>query len=422
MANLEEQIRQQKKDRKANRPARQEQQAANKRGANYAKLDKLASKLGVSTPGYEHKGEAMYQGGGRDYKLQKKYMKVYDRLTKQEADLTGYGSFDIGKSGDNWNPYESLDPDPGVDPGDPGGDPGEQTPGEQGDDQYQDDPYGPSVDDFLATLGEGMPTNININTESGARAMEVLYPFVKQIYNMEMDKRAVGTQRQSLQDYKDDPTLNAVSSGIANQIQNPYTFDDKTVNLMQNRVRDQAASDEAALGERLRSMGVTMGTDSPAYASMAQQASMVRDLNRASMERDLDIRMASQRKQDEYRSLGLGAQFGGAYQGGLGQRHAAIAGQQAGGKFATVGNPFGGLWQGMLMENELGASPGFASQYGQYIAGGMNAGGNMMGGMGGGGGGGGMGGMMGGGGGGGGWSPSTSNTGSDMSNWGSAWG
>jgi len=359
-----------------------------KSGKLLSQLSKLQGKLGVGS------GQSFVGRDWRkDWKKAKKYMGVYDKAAAQGADLTGYGTFDIAnKSAADegfYNPYQSgsfggdgfTQTDTGPTRTDQGGTPASPPPmpdpnGDGENPATSPYPHGPGVDDVVASLTSGnMP--FNINTTQGAKAAEVMFPYVKQLYDVEMDKHAIESGARSIEDYKDDPVLNKASEMTMSLMNNPYTFDDETVNLMQNRVRDQTATSEAAMGDRLRSMGVTLGTDSPAYANLASQASLVRDINRAQMERDLDIKMAGQRMQDRYRAAGAGGQFGGAYQAGLAGRYQGLAGIQQRRSYGQMANPFAGLWQGMMMEDEMNQDPSFMQQYGGAVSGLIGAGGSM---------------------------------------------
>jgi hypothetical protein len=344
----------------------------------FAQLRQLQQRLGYGP----NAGTSMWSGKPRkELTKQKKYMDIYNKLLGKGEDLSGFGTFDLKTQTYNQpNPYGvavPTDSPPGVAVG-------------AGDDIIADNdmglsqnpyapdpqnpatsewPYGPSTADINQTMATGLPPGININTEKGAKAAEVMFPYVQQAYDVEMDKMAIETGVKSLEDYKDDPILNQAAAMTSELMANPYTFDDQTVELMRNRVRDQTATEEAALGERLRSMGVTLGTDSPAFANLASQASLVRDLNRAAMERDLDIRMAAQNMSDRYRAAGAGGQFGGAYQAGLAGRYGNLMSIQGGQNLAGNPNPFAGLWQGMMMADEITRDPSHMQEYGGLYSG-----------------------------------------------------
>ena len=341
-----------------------------------AQLRQLQQKLGYG----ENAGTPMWAGKSRkEFDKQKKYMNIYGKLQKSGADMGEFGTFDL--SSQVYSPPGGFDdagptqtPAPGAPPPDQGAPPPDMEnpynpdPNNPSTGEY---PYGPSVGDINQTMATGLPPGININTTKGAQAAEVLFPYVKQMYDVNMDKMAIESGARSIDDYKNDPTLQKASEMTMSLMNNPYTFDDQTVSLMENRIRDQTAADEAAMGDRLRSMGVTLGTDSPAYANLASQASMVRDINRASMERDLDIQMAQQRMTDRYKAAGAGGQFGGAYQAGLGGRYQGLAGIQQRRSYGQMDNPFSGLWQGMMMQDEMGKNPSFAGEYGGMASSGL---------------------------------------------------
>ena len=81
--------------------------------------------------------------------------------------------------------------------------------------------------------------------------------------------------------------------------------------------------------------------------------------------------MATQRKQDEQRALGLGAQYGGAYQSMLGQRYGNLSNIFAGSQLSNVPNPFGGLWEGMLVQDQYEQEPNWWESWGAPLAGGI---------------------------------------------------
>ena len=294
------------------------------------------------------------------WKKQKEYMDIYNQLKGMGADLSGYGYYNLNEGANAYVPPGTTavgtPPTPGETP-DATSPPADTPPPAQPDKvtDVTSDPFGPDYNDILATIKAGLPAGINLNNPDAAKMLEALYPLVRDAYNQQMTQEAIGTAAKSVDEYKNDPLFQKLIAGMTDKLANPFTFDDKTVSLMRNQASDTLANQEAAMGERLRSLGATQGIspDSPLYASMAAQASLARDLGQQQMERDLQIQKAMQDQQDWYKAYSAGGQLAGAYQTGLGQRYSGLAGAQLGGKYQDLGNPFEGLWSGLLMQDQL---------------------------------------------------------------------
>ncbi len=325
--------------------------------------DKINRLTGPSTFGGGQRGSKQLPGTAN------RYNKTLAKLGRTGGDTSGFQPFDWGTGGFQAPPSAATGGGPTA-----AGAPPPATPAAGAEPGSVEDvtasPFGPGFDKILNQLAQGFPAGIDINTERGARAIETLFPLIQHAYNTQMQEEGIGTAAKSVDEYRNDPLLKGVAAGMADKLTNPYTFDDQTVQLMQNRVAEDMANQEAAMGERLRSLGADVGMDpsSPRYASAAAQAAMMRDINQTRMQRDLDIDMARQRQTDEYQALGAAGQFGGAYQSGLGQRYAGLTGAQLGGKFQNIGNPFAGLWEGLLMEGELNSDDG-ANPWGGALTG-----------------------------------------------------
>jgi len=313
--------------------------------------------------------------------LGKRYQDLYDKWSGKGVDLSQYGEFgQYDPLSSKWTPYsaqsatgEPMTPGGDVPKGDvaPGGGDGSTPPSIE---DVTSNPFGPSSENFFDWLKtSNLPAGINLNNPDQAKMIETLYPIVRDAYNMQMQQEGIGTAAKSVEDYKNDPLLQKLAAGMADKLANPFTFDEETLNLMRGQTADTLANQEAAMGERLRSLGATSGIspDSPLYASMAQQASLARDLGQQQAERNLQIQKAMQDQADWYRAFSAGGQFAGAYQSGLGQRMAGLTGAQLGGKFQDLGNPFAGLWSGLLMEDQLNQDPGFAETWGPLIGSGI---------------------------------------------------
>ena len=331
-------------------------------GRHRAALDQLADRLNVSGDG----GTAAWNGKPKDRQhLLKKYMDKYSWLKKQGYDLSGYGTFDVTSGEYSAAGSSGL----GTGPVDPTT--GQPTGGAAPEDPWSpENPHGPSPQDIIATVQNGFPAGFNINSSEGARTLEALYPYVKDAYNQSMQQKAVTTGLESLDELKNDPIFSTVSAAVVDKVNNPFTFDDQTVALMRSSVADQAAVSEAALGERLRSMGASQGIDpsSPLFASLAQQATLSRDINLANMERDLDIKLATQRQQDKESAIAMGSQFAGGYQSLMGQRYGDLANIQRGAQMNTVANPFAGIWDSVMLQDEISNQGGQGMDYGSMLS------------------------------------------------------
>jgi hypothetical protein len=212
--------------------------------------------------------------------------------------------------------------------------------------------FGPDSKDIMDAIIQGLPSGLKIK---GIKELEIVYPMVRDAYNRYMQNLGIGTGYAYLDQLREDPLLKGASGMMSSILENPYTFDDETVGLMKGATADMLANQEAAMGERLRSMGATQGIspDSPAYASLASQQAMIRDINLAKMQRELDVKIAQQRQQDRYSAVTGAGEFGGAYQTLLGQGFGQLANLQAGGGALPMTNPFAGLWQGTLGAQQL---------------------------------------------------------------------
>jgi hypothetical protein len=79
----------------------------------------------------------------------------------------------------------------------------------------------------------------------------------------------------------------------------------------------------------------------------------MRDINKTKMQRDLDIQMAQQNMSDRYNAINTGASVGGALQSALQQGYGNVSNLQMGAGGFQFQNPFEGLFQGNLLQQEL---------------------------------------------------------------------
>lgn len=218
--------------------------------------------------------------------------------------------------------------------------------------KYFTDIFGPEWSDVISAVLQGLPAGMKVK---GLQELETIYPMVRDAVSMEMQKRGLATGYSYLDQLRNDPTLQGASDLMAEILANPYTYDEQTVGLMKGAIADMVANQEAAMGERLRGLGATQGisTDSPMYASLASQQAMVRDINLAKMQRELDMEMAKQRQADRYSAVTGAGEFGGAYQTLLGGAYGNLANLQVGAATQPWTNPFQGLWQGQMAYQQL---------------------------------------------------------------------
>ena len=289
--------------------------------------------------------------GGR---LGRRYSNLYDRFTGRGGNAADLGTYSQSGGVGSWNPFTppAAPADPNLPPAKPPPDPKNPNAG---------DAAGAGTIDMSALLDamiKGLPAGLDldkIGTEAGARAMEVLYPLVKDAYNMRMQQGAIDLGYQGLDEIKQDPTLNATAKLVTDKLANPFTYDDATVALMRSRTSDTIANQEASMRDRLQSMGARQGIspDSPLYASMAAQAVMARDINLANAERDLDIELARQKSSDRDSAIATGAGWGGSYQTMLQQAYGNLGNLYSGGKLTSVANPFEGLTDSLMLSRAI---------------------------------------------------------------------
>ena len=220
-------------------------------------------------------------------------------------------------------------------------------------------PFGPTqpqqLDQYQLALSALKEAGIDINTPEGGKAAEILFPMMQDATARAMQQKALNTQLMAQQGIEQDPLLQQSRQLAMQQMQNPLTFDDRTMGLMKSQQADQLANQEAGFGERLRGMGATQGIDpsSPLFATLASQGVLARDIGQADRDRQLDIQRAMQSKQDYTNAATLGSQVGGAYRSMLGQAQSNVANTQLGQQINTMPNPFAGLMQGNIAQQQL---------------------------------------------------------------------
>ena len=320
---------------------------------------------------------------GRELNASKNFLQTHGR------DISEFGTFDEGAG--SWTPAGTTTPGttPGTAPGtDPGTTPGTTptTPGTipnpmggVNDGTVQPNngqgvtagytgnepgwsptaPFGPTqpqqLDQYQLALNALKEAGIDINTPEGGKAAEILFPMMQDATARAMQQKALNTQLMAQQGIEQDPLLQQSRQMAMEQMQNPLTFDDKTMGLMRGQQADLLANQEAGFGERLRGMGATQGIDpsSPLYATLASQGVLARDIGLADRTRQLDIQRAMQDKQDRTNAATLGSQVGGAYRSMLGQAQSNVANTQLGAQINTMPNPFAGLMQGNIAQQQL---------------------------------------------------------------------